>query len=169
MGPTLQQKAVEKLSLPPSATVLLEFIRWLDLECAGAACTSLQEQILVRAVVATGHALVQQRAFPPGHPVFKTVAAAEAYLLDPTEERFEGYFEAATASYPFGSGEGCYAVSEIGRSGCEPGSGCVSGAGSLYSVAQEIGIEAALQSLAQELIPWLRGGNRWVKERILSP
>jgi hypothetical protein len=107
-------------------------------------------------MVAAGYELVKKQNFPATHPVVKTIKAAEAYLLEPSEALFDHYFMAATASYPFGSGEGCYAVGELGYPGCEPGSGCISGAGSLYSMAAELGAIVVMQSIARELIPWLQ-------------
>lgn len=157
MEADIKQVALEKLLSLPSMASLLEYIRWLDLECASASPEALQKQILTRSIVAAGRVLVAKQAFPTSHPVVATIQAAERYCLEPTEERFDSYFKAATASYPFGAGEGCYAVSELGYAGCEAGSGCISGAGSLYQIAAFVGVEVAVQQIAQELIPWLRG------------
>lgn len=165
MDNTLKQIALERLSPLPSKESLLDFIHWLDLECAQAAPESLQQQILTRSIIAAGYALAEKQGFPNDHPVVRTIQAAEAYCLAPTEDRFDRYFEAATASYPFGSGEGCYVIDELGYAGCEPGSGCVSGAGSLYQVAAELGVEVVRQAIAQELIPWLQGEDDPVASR----
>jgi hypothetical protein len=151
---SLKQTALEKLSSPPSRESLLDWINWLDLECARASLESLQQQILARSIVAVGYEFVERQIFPINHP---TIKAAEAYILEPTEDHFDSYFAAATDSYPFGSGDGCYAIDELGYSRCEPGSGCVSGAGSLASFAAVLGADVVMQVIAKELIPWLQG------------
>ena len=158
MTSALKQIALEKLAAPASKDALLDLIRWLDLECAGAAPESLPQQILTRAIVAAGFALAEKKNFPATAPVMRTINAAEQYCLEPTEPTFDCYFEAATASYPFGAGDGCYAIDELGYASCEPGSGCTSGAGSLYQMALDLSVDAVWQALTLELVPWLRGG-----------
>jgi hypothetical protein len=158
MTSALKQIALEKLAAPASKDALLDLIRWLDLECAGAAPESLPQQILTRAIVAAGFALAQKRNFPATAPAMRTIDAAAQYCLAPTEHYFDCYFEAATASYPFGAGDGCYAIDELGYASCEPGSGCRSGAGSLYQMALDLSVDAVWQALTLELIPWLQGG-----------
>jgi hypothetical protein len=155
MESTLKQIALEKLLSPPCEESLLNWINWLDLESAMASPESVQVQILTRSVVATGYELVKKQNFPATHPVVKTIKAAEVYILEPSQDLFDNYFMAASDSYPFGSGEGCYAVDELGYPGCEPGSGCMSGAGSLYNMAGVLGPAIVMQSIARELIPWL--------------
>jgi len=156
MEKTLKQVALEKLLSLPSKETLLDLINWLDLESATASPDSIQMQILTRSIVAAGYELVKNKNFPITHPVVKTIKAAESYILEPSEDLFNIYFTAASASYPFGSGEGCYAIEELGYSGCELGSGCISGAGSLYNIAIELGVAVVMQNIAKELIPWLR-------------
>jgi hypothetical protein len=155
-----QQLVIEKLLAPPSKESLLDFISWLDLECAGTGVETFPWQILTRSIVAAGHELVKKQQFAPGHPVVATLRAAEAFCLTPGPDPFALYFKAATASYPFGSGEGCYAIKECGYEGCQPGSGCPSGAGSLYFIASAVGVEVAWQAIATELIPWLQAGSQ---------
>ena len=164
----LKQIALQKLAAPPSKQSLLDLLSWLDLECATASAETFQKQLLTRSIVAAGYELATKQAFPAIHPVRKTLEAAELYCLEPTEEHFDRYFEAASASYPFGSGEGCYAIADLGYSGCEPGSGCMSGAGSLYSLATELGAEVVGQLIAQELILWLQGEADPVARRVRS-
>jgi hypothetical protein len=146
---------LEKLLVPPSKESLLRFISWIDLECAGAGLDEFPWQILTRSIIAAGHELVIKQHIAPSHPVMNTLRAAEAYCHTPQPDYFAQYFEAATASYPFGSGEGCYAIVECGYSGCQPGSGCPSGAGSLYSIADEVGIEEIWQAITTEIFSWL--------------
>jgi hypothetical protein len=149
----IAKTAVDKLSSPPSRKALLELIRWLDIQCAPASAESLPPQILARAVFAVGNEFVKKGLFARNHSMMQAVAQ---YILEPTEEQYDRYFTAATNSYPYGSGDGCYAIEELGYEGCEPGSGCASGAGSLASMAIEIGEEDTLEIIARELLPWLQ-------------
>ncbi|MEE3717350.1 hypothetical protein V2H45_11370 [Tumidithrix elongata RA019] len=141
----------------PSQEALHEFIRWLDLVCSEEPLDSLPRQILTRGVIAAGKELIEKRAYLSNHPVAKTLQAAEAYCLAPTEATSDRYFRAATNSYPFGTGEGCYAVKELGYAGCEPGSGCTSGAGTLDQIAYEVGAAEVMRLIAKEIVPWLKG------------
>jgi hypothetical protein len=154
MCEALKQAALRMLQQPPSRETLLEFIRWLDLECSEAPVESVQVQILVRSMIAVGHRLLEELSIST---VAATVATAESFVLEPSEERHDHYFAAATDSYPFGSGDGCYALAELGNDGCSPGSGCISGAGSLGCFSEELGDAVVMEVIAGELIPWLRG------------
>jgi hypothetical protein len=80
---------------------------------------------LTRAVARAGRLLVAHQGFGPEHPVAATIAGAEAYLAHPSEQAYAVYFAAATRSYPYGAGEGCYRVD--GAEDCGSGSGCRSG------------------------------------------
>ena len=140
---------------PPLKESLLNFISWLDLECSGASVEEFPWQLLTRSIMAAGHELVKKLQFPSDHPVMATLQAAEAYCRAPGSDTFAAYFKAATASYPFGSGEGCYAVKECGYDGCQPGSGCSSGAGSLYFIAKEINCDVIWNAISAEVLPWL--------------
>jgi hypothetical protein len=95
---------------------------------------------LTRAIARAGHLLLTHRAFGVEHPVAATIAAAEAYLAHPSEEAYSAYFAAATRSYPYGAGEGCYRVE--GAEDCGPGSGCRTGAGTLDQIAAVVGAHA---------------------------
>lgn len=107
-------------------------------------------QLMARAVVAAGQALLRRG---PPRPVAATVAAAQAYVDDPGEGTFAYYAEAATRSYPFGAGDGCYA--RAGRSDCGAGSGCRTGIGTLAAVAVEVGAPAVLAAVVEAWAPWL--------------
>lgn len=157
METVIKQIAIEKLSSAPSQELLFELIRWLDLACSEESLDSLPMQILTRSVIAAGRGLVKKRAYPGNHPVVKTLQAAEAYNLLPTEVTFDRYFYAATNSYPFGTGDGCYVVNELGYAGCELGSGCTSGAGTLDQIAYEVGAEEVMRLIAEAVVPWLKG------------
>jgi len=95
---------------------------------------------LTRAVARAGRLLLAHQGFGPEHPVAATIAAAEAYLAHPSEEAYTAYFAAATGSYPYGAGEGCYRVD--GAEDCGPGSGCRTGAGTLDLIAAVVGARA---------------------------
>ncbi|RSM42595.1 hypothetical protein DMB66_54610 [Actinoplanes sp. ATCC 53533] len=102
-------------------------------------------QALTRAVARAGRLLVAHQGFGPEHPVSATIAAADAYLEHPSAESYAAYFAAASRSYPFGAGEGCYRV--VGAEDCGPGSGCRTGAGTLDQVASAVGAGAVLRAI----------------------
>lgn len=131
----------------------------IDLAVAAEPDHGLATQALARAVAAVGRPLLARH---PDGPQFirisATLAAAEAYARDPGDETEMALYQRATDSYPFGPGEGHYGTTE--RDGCEPGSGCRSGAGTLLFAARETGYAIAFQALAAELTPWLSTGGR---------
>jgi hypothetical protein len=100
---------------------------------------------LTRAVARAGRVLLAHEGFGPRHPVAETVAAAEAFLDRPAEVTRRAYFAAASMSYPFGAGEGCYSLDAA--AGCGPGSGCRSGAGTLDRIAGVVGARAVLAAI----------------------
>lgn len=157
MDSSQKQEAVEIISVRPSKEALINLISWLDLECSKSSETSLPQQILARAVVALGRTLTEIYAYKAHQAVAHTTQAAETFALEPTEENFAEYYLAATNSYPFGPGDGCYALQETGYAGCEPGSGCHSGSGCLY--IREIEEASVMQIIARQLVPWLQGEN----------
>lgn len=151
MPSSQKQQAIELLSATPSKESLLALISWLDLACAEAPLTSLPQQILARAVIALGYVLYDKLGYAT---IAQTIQAAEQFALTPTLDNFAAYQSAATNSYPFGPGDGCYAIALTGYIGCEPGSGCRSGAGCLYIV--ELGEIAVMATIAKNLLPWLQ-------------
>jgi hypothetical protein len=110
----------------------------------------VEAQVLARAVVAAGRPLMERA---PAPAIAATLAAAGAYARSPGDETQSEYFACATSSYPYGSGEGHYGIED----GCEPGSGCISGAGTLLCVGRQVGFEVVVDALTAELVPWLRG------------
>jgi hypothetical protein len=74
-----------------------------------------------------------------------TIAAADAYLEHPSEETYMAYVAAATRSYPYGAGDGCYRID--GAENCGPGSGCRSGAGTLDRIAAVVGARAVREAI----------------------
>lgn len=87
--------------------------------------------------------------------IAQTIQGAEQFALAPTTGNFAAYQSAATNSYPFGPGNGCYALAATGYAGCELGSGCRSGSGCLYLV--ELGELVVMATIAKDLLPWLEG------------
>ena len=75
-----------------------------------------------------------------------TAEAALDHATGPTTETARVFFEAATASYPLGPGDGCLAVAELGGHDAR-GSGCSSGAGFLDEVASAIGADEVVTAL----------------------
>src|SRR5688572_11622490 len=100
---------------------------------------------LTRAVTRAGDVLAAHQGFGAGHPVAATIAAAEAYLAHPHTQTYAAYVAAATRSYPYGAGEGCYRID--GAADCSPGSGCRTGAGTLDRIAAVVGARAVLAAI----------------------
>jgi hypothetical protein len=122
----------------------------------------VEAQILARAVVSAGRPLAEHAVTPARaarSAVAATLVAAEAYVQAPGDDTYDAYFKFATNSYPYGTGEGHYGIGEE----CEPGSGCYTGAGTLYFVGREVGFGVVIEALQAELVPWLRGlaGSDW--------
>jgi hypothetical protein len=127
---------------------LRDLVRWLD-RTVGDETASVRRQALAHVTAAAGRVLVARLGFGTDHPVVATVAAADRFVAQPTEETADAYLAAATRSYPYGSGDGCYALA--GSEGCEPGSGCRTGAGSLEQMASAVGAVAVVAAIRREL------------------
>jgi hypothetical protein len=122
---------------------VLEVVMRIDRELAAA-----EEVATCPAAVTLARALVAAADLAPRLPTVEaTLAAARAYVADPCEATHRAYFDAASASFPYGPGEGCYAVAETGIAGCEVGSGCRSGSGTLAQLAYTAGWEAVADVL----------------------
>lgn len=127
----------------------------LDLGIAAGRRHGIAQQALARAVAAIGPpVLAHWDGGLRASRVRATLAAAGAYARDPAEETGLALAVCATASFPYGPGDGCLAITGLDH--CDPGSGCSSGAGTLHSMAWEIGFGGVMQALAAELAPWLR-------------
>lgn len=137
--------SVEQLLSPelPAREFVLELVRWLDLRMA-AVPEGVEREILARALAA-GPLL------PPMPTVDQTLEAARVFLADPTDARYAALQLAATSSYPFGPGDGCFSIDELGYTGCEPGSGCRSGAGGLVSIAETVGYDRVADTIRDAL------------------
>ena len=131
---------------------LRALVSWFDVTLTNASVDQDRQsgrQALTFAIAATGRLMIERQGVGDDHPVARTLAAADTYLHRPTAETYQAYQLAATGSYPFGAGDGCYAME--GFNGCGPGSGCRSGAGSLMSMAMTLGADAVLAAIADEL------------------
>ncbi len=84
--------------------------------------------------------------------------AAERFLADATAERWSELFRAATASYPFGPGDGCLALDELGGHGA-PGAGGASGVGFVACMLPRDRDEDVHAALQAALLPWARGAG----------
>ena len=168
MGQKIKQTALQKLSAPPSQAALYELISWLDTICTDDDPAGLEYQLLSRAMLAMGVELLCVLPFTAQPNVRATIDMLETYILEPCERTYDGYTAAATNSYPFGAGDGCFAVPALGFTGCERGSGCRSGAGSLASLPPELEAGVVFGRIATELIPWLTDESDPVEDRILN-
>ncbi len=142
-------------------SIILALVQALDLHMRAACESSKDEpaadfiqQLLARAALATA-ALVAQATPKAAERILVTRDAAEAYARDSSEQHWAAFFRAATASYPFGPGDGCMAVDELGEHS-DPGAGCMSGSGFIAHVGSWAGDAAVLEVLRRDLLPWLR-------------
>jgi hypothetical protein len=110
----------------------------------------LMQELLARAASALGPLLTTW----PRENIAVTEAAARRYLEAPTAAAFDAFCDAATASYPFGPGDGCFAIDELGGHGA-PASGDA-GFGFIWTVAAECGADVAMRALQIALGPALR-------------
>ncbi len=156
-GPSTWQGELSALvrSRGPARETLRAVVVWLDErlhpthESFDASTFAIDpvQQIFVRMTHDIGCAMAAKRGMPDDSRFAETLRAARRYLAEPTPQRHADYVAAATASYPYGAGDGCYGVLDAGsRSGapCGPGSGCASGSGTLEMLADAIGADAAL-------------------------
>ena len=102
---------------------------------------------LARMTESAGRLLFEHQGWDQAHPVARTLVAADAFVADPTDDTYSDYVRAATMSYPFGAGDGCFRLPEF--DGCDPGSGCTTGAGTLWSIGHTIGFEQTLAAVEE--------------------
>jgi hypothetical protein len=135
---------------------LLGLIQWIDTAFVARVGSRDEEgerwlrAVLACGCVATGPLVAEDLA------IQATVEAARRYALAPDHAREVDFMEAATSSYPFGPGDGCLGVDELGGHGA-PGGGCTSGAGFLWEVASWAPTTPAAvrDALVRELSAWL--------------
>ena len=127
----LSKTGLEKLS----ADSLLPFVEWWDFLYLEHRDTheSLFQEGIARMTLAMGDVV----SFKPGTPIERTLSAASQYLKESDQVNWSRFANAATQSYPFGPGDGCLGIEELGHDSCGPGSGCRSGIGFLYFVSRD--------------------------------
>jgi hypothetical protein len=108
---------------------LFEFIRLIDINLCNNEDDEFYRGILAKSVIELGKMYIEKDKNQ--HRILQTTEAAQNYLNSSTEANWDVFFDCSTNSYPFGPGDGCYAVSETGIENCKQGSGCISGAGCL--------------------------------------
>ncbi|MEJ7599915.1 MAG: hypothetical protein WKG01_18560 [Kofleriaceae bacterium] len=141
----------------PARQRLLALIRAVDLahdslRTGNADIEPLVQQVLARAAV-TIAPLFTTASEPMDVGIAATAVAARAYLASPSEDRWSTFEQAATDSYPFGPGDGCLAIDELGGCG-QPGAGD-HGAGFIWEAAIVIGMERVCDALHSEIDGWL--------------
>jgi len=137
----------------PARDALLALVRCLDLAIEDAVrADDAEVEALVCAMLAHAAVALAPLMIPAGQahpPIERTARAAAGYLASPGEDRWDAFVAAATSSYPFGPGDGCLAVAELGGHGA-PGAGD-HGAGFVWIAAAQIGADRARDALRAEL------------------
>ncbi|MEM6793068.1 MAG: hypothetical protein AAF725_03755 [Acidobacteriota bacterium] len=150
----LRRRALEILEMEDAEEGLAELVRWLDLEIYGEGKREeLAHQIFMLALIALGDLVLGVRHSQARPAIQRTIFAAEECFANPGGARLDGLFSEATKTYPFGPGEGCYAIPATGVEGCGPGSGCRTGVGTL--ACQGIPARQIMDHFRKELVPWL--------------
>ncbi len=144
---------------------LLATLRWLDLRAGDGDIGRLLNQQASAALICAAAPELALRW--PAARIENTRQAAAAWLRQPDEERWGQVFSAASASYPFGPGEGCHAVEELGGHGA-PGSGCSSGIGWAWSLGNELGA-ARVRALWEPVLMRLAGDRPEPIDDALGP
>jgi hypothetical protein len=109
---------------------IYEFIRLYDIEATKDLDNVELKILFTKLIVKLGHRMQQSEA-GLGQRQEDTILAAENYIVKCTEENWDAFCQSSTNSFPFGPGDGCYCVEKTGIIGCKPGSGCISGIGTI--------------------------------------
>lgn len=143
---------LNQFSIESNKQFVLNLVSWLDIKLSKQiledddwSC-SLELQIFVKAFYSCGS------FFKHLSTVNKTIEAAISYLENPSELSYDFLVITATNSYPFGPGDGCYAIPELGFKECEVGSGCRSGSGTLAIIAEQVGYDLVANRIRDEII-----------------
>jgi len=135
---------LDKVTSINDETKLYRFISWLEIELdkefkeadyESRYPLSLLHTFLIQSIIAIGNKLLEDKDYDT---IKKTIESAKKYLSDPSEKNGEAFFESSSNSYPYGIGEGCYAMRQLGFKGCELGSGCRTGAGTILCNGLEV-------------------------------
>lgn len=109
---------------------LYDFIRQYDMVAEKDLDNVEMKILFAKIIVKLGHRMQQSEA-GLGQRQLDTILAAEKYIVKCTEENWDTFCQSSTNSFPFGPGDGCYCVEKTGITECKPGSGCISGIGTL--------------------------------------
>lgn len=142
-------------SAEPGRGTVLAIVRLLDLAWRGDApgARALIDEAVCRMLIAGAPLYVE--AYPRAQPAAeRTLSAARAFVATPGEAQRTALFRAATNSYPFGPGDGCFAVSELGTHGT-PGAGCAGGVGCLAYLAPAPASRRLVDLWRAAVLPWL--------------
>lgn len=154
------EATIKRLSVNATDEALLDFIHWIDIEYAkknNPKQHATINQIITRAIIALGHCMIENSKLNSTQlsGIQKTIEAASEYVVFPNQQNLDNYFFEATNSFPFGAGEGCYTVSSLVKTEhCGIGTGCRSGAGSLYF--HKLDNKIVFSIIKENLLPWLR-------------
>lgn len=157
---TLQNKLLDKNQN------LSNLVQWMDeIYHEDKSFNGLPQQIITRAIIAVGYLLLDEGKLDDEQflNIKKTINSASEFVLFPSVKNADQYFRDATNSYPFGLGEGCYSVNELGKNkSCGKGTGCQSGAGSLMCTDKNS--DLILKVINENLLPWISGEKDAVLE-----
>lgn len=152
----LRDTLIELLEAPePDRKTVLAMVRALDLAWRAdrPGVRDFIEQAVCRMVIAG--APLYFEAWPRARPAAEeTLRAARAFVATPGEDEQDALFRAATNSFPFGPGDGCFAVSDLGTHGT-PGAGCVGGVGCIDCLAPAREAPRLVAAWQAAVLPWL--------------
>jgi hypothetical protein len=109
---------------------LFDFIKQFDIEMSKNPNNIELWNLFAKIIVNIGQTIQQSNAGLNQRQEL-TLMAANEFITNKNDEKWDSFCQSSTNSYPFGPGDGCYCIEETGVSGCNPGSGCISGIGSL--------------------------------------
>lgn len=127
---------------------LYSFIKQFDIEMSKDP-DNIQLRILFAKIIVEIGQLIQRSESGLTKGQELTFISAKEFIIKNSDENWDSFCINSTNSYPFGPGDGCYSVEETRVPGCNPGSGCISGIGSLAFM----GLPEIIWKIVMEKLP----------------